>query len=253
MEAIVHLIGAVIHGFVLLAEIVLRSVIFQIEAIRYGYNEALVRSNRRQADGISPLLIRLTAAGLLFASVGSASCVLYAWNSANAQRVATTEKRVDRLAEQYYQATTKPDAQFDNGLLNEVDAWGKPLRLETEKSLFGWWVVVSSDGPDGRPATSDDVKSVRANWSNLEQVGGELAQRGADKAKDKIKALFTRNKEGTEEPAGEQELKVLDAATDVVAGEIIVKQTSQGESNTTNGEEKEGFKIPFKFRFGKSD
>lgn len=254
MEAFGELLSAFFQLIAFAIELAINAVILVFKILFFGTREALMGPNRERAERKSlprPISLAVLVSVIFVAIVGGG---LLSWRHlAHRHRVATTEQLVDRLAEKYYQETTKPDAQFQNGPLAEVDAWGRPVRLDAEKSLLGWWIVVSSDGPDGRPATFDDVKSVRENWNNLEQVGGELAQRGTNKVKEKIQGLFTSDKPDEALPADEQPAE-QDQQADVVALETPVTDEPQpAEAEVPEGNEKQGWKAHFKFGFGKSD
>lgn len=217
IESALHLIGMVM-------EMIFHAVVAAIEWVLRG-------------SGISPptRLIRMCIVVFLCLLMAIPCGLLYWWHADHVQRVAATEQTVDRLAEAYYQQTKAPDAQFQDGPLAELDGWDQPLQLDTEKSLLGWWIVVRSNGPDGRPETDDDVKAIRQNWNNLEQVGGELAQRGTNKVKEKIKGLLAG--EPKEDPPTEEEMVAEDVPQDA--------EPEQQESQ---------FKLPsLKFRWGKSD
>ncbi|MBA2116935.1 hypothetical protein [Bremerella alba] len=254
MDAIVEVIGAIFQFFVYaciyVADICIRAVWFSIDSIRYGYKGALQRNEQRRKDEFTPFATRIGGAVIFFGTVFISLSLLAWWQSHHQQKVDQTERLVDRLAEKYYQQTTEDDPVFQNGPLSEQDAWGQPVRLDTEKSLMGWWIVVSSDGPDGRPSTSDDVEAIRSNWANLEQVGGELAERGSNAIKQKLKGMFSGD--DSDQP---KEAVVLLAEEGAPAENLPMDDESVAtEPNQANAEEKKGWKLPsIKFRWGKKD
>ncbi len=252
MDAIVEAIGAMLHLCVLVAELFVRSIFFFLEMCRFGFEEAIRRNQRRRNDGVSPVLTRLGGLGLFAVTIFTVGGLLYWWHSHHQRKVAATEQLLDRLAEGYYQETTQGDPVFENGPLPEHDAWGRPIRLDTEKSLMGWWIVVSSDGPDGRPATSDDVKSTRSNWANLEQVGGELAARGTNKVKEKFRGMFAGGDEDSPEEADVEPAHEIAAAEgDTADKEVAANDPAEGEPDA---EDKKRWKLPsLNFGWGKKE
>lgn len=256
MDAIVEVIGAVLHFFVFVciyvADICIRTVLFFVDSCKYGYEGALQRSQQRRNDGVTPQATRLGGLVVFLGTVFITSGILYLWHEHHQKKVDATEQLVDRLAEKYYLQTTEADPVFQNGTLPELDTWGQPVRLDTEKSLMGWWIVVSSDGPDGRPSTSDDVEAIRSNWANLEQISGELASRSANAIKEKLKGMFAGSgkKDQPDEAAeqlAEQAAPVGDTPED---NEIAANEPAKPEQL---GEEKKGWKLPsIKFDWGKS-
>ena len=247
MDALVEAIGAVLHFFVAvcvyIADMCIRTVLFFIDSCRYGYEGALKRSQQRQNDGVTPHATRIGGAIVFFGTIFISGTILHYWHQHHQKKVNATEQLVDRLAEKYYQQTNEPDPVFENGPLTELDAWGQPVRLDTEKSLMGWWIVVRSDGPDGRPATSDDVEAIRSNWANLEQVSGELASRGANKIKEKLKGMF----------GGGDDKDPPEPQDDQLNEEVVAKEEAPADNELAANnpadvepaeEEKKGWKLP---------
>ena len=128
-----------------------------------------------------------------------------------------TRQLVDQLAEGFCEQTAEPNAKLPNGFLPERDAWRRPVRLKSEKTIYGWNVTVSSDGPDGLPETWDDIGASKSRWESAKAIGGELAKRGVEKVEAKVKQAFaakpveTTNDQGSvevdEEEAPEEERK----------------------------------------------
>ena len=228
-------------------EAILTPILFLMELMFKAFLYLLFLGFNWIAEGVkhpspSAVLVRLGIVASVLIFLTMLGGVLQWWHADHTRRVAATEQTVDRLAEEYYQQSKADDAQFQDGPLTELDAWDQPLQLDTEKSLLGWWIVVRSNGPDGRPGTEDDVEAIRQNWSNLEQVGGELAQRGTDKVKEKIKGLFVGKPDEQEDAAMEQ------AA--VIAPQDEEEGNAEVEAEDPN---KKAWKFDLKFGFGKED
>jgi hypothetical protein len=108
------------------------------------------------------------------------------------ERIAKTRTQVAGLVEELAGQVMNEDpaARPESGLLDDRDAWDQPLELTVNHSLLGSSIVVRSHGPDQQPATLDDIKDSRFLAASAKEVGGELANRGLEAAREKFNELL---------------------------------------------------------------
>jgi len=160
--------------------------------------DAASAANDRSAAN-EPTFTELSGA-LVFLIAIFAGCFLL-WrirDNNRQQQITQTRTQVARLAEKFVgQVKHEDPAQHpQSGLLEDRDVWDQPLELSVEESLLGTTLLVRSSGPDQQPGTIDDIHSHRSIGATATEVGGELANRGFQAAREKIKDLLPEKQDG---------------------------------------------------------
>ena len=130
----------------------------------------------------------LVCAGMLLITVVATVVGFAVSRHVRAKRIAETELQIESLADQFVeQVMDENAADPEEGLLAHRDAWRQPIELQVDKVLLGTLLVVRSCGPDRKPGTIDDQLAIRTVAAPAKQIGGELAKRGFDEVREKVK------------------------------------------------------------------
>ena len=130
---------------------------------------------------------------LTFSIIVAVAGAFYLFNYIGKQRIKQTNLTVDSVAQQVVAQIENNNEQFETGLQDARDAWGRPVELLVDNFVFGKLIVVRSFGPNGRKGGGDDIFAADFVRIKIGKIAGKIVDMGADAIKDKARKLLDRN------------------------------------------------------------
>jgi hypothetical protein len=112
------------------------------------------------------------------------------------QRESTTESQIASVADATI-AKGLPKEKFKNPrVLEDRDAWGKPLELFVDDFFLAKMVVIRSHGIDQRSGTIDDLLAIRWKRVDIPKVLGKVVDLGDKQFRNWLSKLLEDEKDG---------------------------------------------------------
>ncbi|PQO26714.1 hypothetical protein C5Y96_19715 [Blastopirellula marina] len=202
---------------------------------------------RKSAEVPVPVITAIGSVGfVIFLAIGFTFLIR---SGIQHSRTQTTQAQVDKLADAYIaqRLAEKGGGTLSPGPSDQHDAWGHAIVLREKDYVVGTQVVVRSNGPDGRPNSTDDISAIRYHKTTATEIRDHFF----DKAAKKFGQFFAKQDEA------QAELEVQNDAPSIARSLKIDPDRALPSENadlTTQDENKHVWKLPtFRFSWGEKD